>query len=107
MAPKEDRLLAAGIYVLSFFTVFIGPLVIWLLKKDDSPFVDYHGKEYFNFLISYAIYSIVSSILVLILIGILLLWVLGIMAFIFTIIAAVRAYEGQEYRIPFVIRFIK
>lgn len=52
---QDERLFAMLIYVLSFFTAFIGPLVVYLIKSD-SPFVKYHGKEYFNFLISYAIY---------------------------------------------------
>ncbi|UII54435.1 DUF4870 domain-containing protein [Cytobacillus spongiae] len=107
MPSNDERLLAAGIYVISFFTNFIGPLIIWLLKKDDSSFIDYHGKEYLNFLISYTIYSIVSSILMLVLIGFVLIWVVGVLAFVFTIIGAVKAYEGNEYRIPFVFRILK
>jgi len=107
MPSNDERLLAAAIYVSSFFTVFIGPLVIWLIKKDESSFIDYHGREYFNFLISYGVYFIVSGILVIILIGALLLWALGILAFIFTIIAAVKAFEGKEYRFPFIFRVIR
>lgn len=49
MPTKDERVFAALIYVISFFTAFIGPLVIWLLKKDSSQFVDYHGREYLNF----------------------------------------------------------
>ncbi|OZI12969.1 hypothetical protein CEW92_03720 [Bacillaceae bacterium SAS-127] len=107
MPSNDERLLAAAIYVSSLFTVFIGPLVIWLIKKDQSSFVDYHGKEYFNFLISYGIYVFISSILVIILIGALFLWILGILVLVFTIIAAIRAYEGKRYQIPFVIRIIR
>ena len=106
MPTKEERLLAMLIYVSSFFTVFIGPLIIWLLKKDDSSFVDYYGREYFNFLISYTIYSIVSTILMIVLIGFITIWVVGILAFIFTIIAAVKAYNGEMYQIPLVFRLI-
>lgn len=47
-SSNDDRIFAMLIYVSSFFTTFIGPLIIWLVKKD-SPFVDYHGKAYFNF----------------------------------------------------------
>ncbi|CAM5598746.1 hypothetical protein SAFG77S_09447 [Streptomyces afghaniensis] len=105
-SSNDDRVFAMLIYVSSFFTTFIGPLVIWLVKKD-SPFVDYHGKEYFNFLISYAIYSFIAWILVFLLIGFIILPVIGIMAFVFIIIAAIKAYEGQDYHIPLTIRFIK
>lgn len=107
MPTSEERTLAAAIYAISFFTVFIGPLLIWLLKKDTSPYVDYHGKEYLNFLISYTIYSLVSVLLMLVLIGFLTIWVVGIAAFVFTIIGAIKAYEGEEYRIPLIFRLIR
>lgn len=108
MMPKnEERLLAAAIYAISFFAPILGPLVIWLLKRNESSFIDYHGKEYFNFMISYFIYTIASGILTIILIGFIGLWVLGILAVVFTIIAAIKAYEGYTYRIPWIIRFIK
>lgn len=104
---QNDRVLAAVIYIISFFSAFIGPLVIWLVKKDESAFIDYHGKEYLNFFISYTIYSIIAFILVFVLIGLLLLPVIGIAYTVFTIIAAVKAYDGQAYRIPLIIRFFK
>lgn len=103
---QDERLFAMLIYVLSFFTAFIGPLVVYLIKSD-SPFVKYHGKEYFNFLISYAIYGAISWLLVFLLIGFVLMPLVGIAAFVFTLIAAIRAYEGVEYRIPFIIRIIR
>jgi uncharacterized protein len=106
MTSSDERLLAAAIYVSSFFTTFIGPLVIWLLKKNDSELIDYHGKEYLNFIISYGVYSIISLVLMLILIGFVTIWIVGILSFVFTIIAAIKAYEGKEYRIPFVFRLI-
>jgi uncharacterized protein len=107
MAEKEEKLFAMLIYLTSFFTVFIGPLLIWLLKRDESEFVDFHGKEYLNFLISYTIYGIVSSLLMFVLIGFILAPIVGVLALIFTILAAIRAYEGERYHIPTVIRIIK
>ncbi|MDM5331396.1 DUF4870 domain-containing protein [Neobacillus sp. CF12] len=107
MVKSEERMLAAILYVVSLFFPIIGPLVIWLIKKDESSFINYHGREYFNFFISYTVYSVISGILVFLLVGIFLLWILGIMALVFTIIAAVKAYEGNEYRFPLVFRVIK
>jgi uncharacterized protein len=107
MVKSEERMLAAILYVVSLFFPIIGPLVIWLLKKDESSFINYHGREYFNFFISYTVYSVICGILVFLLVGIFLLWILGIMALVFTIIAAVKAYEGNEYRFPLVFRVIK
>ncbi len=107
LQSKDERLLAAAIYVSSFFTAFIGPLVIWLIKKDESSFIDYHGREYFNFLISYTVYGIISGILILVLIGFVLVWLVGVLALVFTIIAAIKAYDGKEYRFPFIFRIIR
>ncbi len=107
MPTSDEKLMAMLIYVSSLFTYFIGPLIIWLLKRDESEFVDYHGKEYLNFVISYSIYLLVSSILTIVLIGFILAPVVTILSFIFTIIAAVKSYGGETYQIPLVIRFIK
>ncbi|MED3553443.1 DUF4870 domain-containing protein [Cytobacillus praedii] len=107
MPSNDERLLATAIYVSSFFTTIIGPLVIWLLKKDESEYINYHGKEYFNFIISYGVYSIISVFLMFVLIGFITIWAVGVAAFVFTIIAAVKAYEGKEYRFPLVFRLIR
>ncbi|QGH35496.1 DUF4870 domain-containing protein [Gracilibacillus salitolerans] len=107
MTNNDERLFGMLIYLLSFFTAIIGPLIIWMIKREESAFIDYHGKEYFNFFISFTIYAIVSGILVVVLIGVLLLPIVGILAFIFTLIALFKAFNGEEYKIPLVIRFIK
>ncbi len=106
--PNLDaRLMATLIYVLSFFTSLIAPLIIWLIKREDSPFVDRAGKNYFNFLLSYVIWSIIGTITMLILIGFVLLPIIVILNFIFTIVAAVKAYNGEDYLPPLSIRFFK
>lgn len=102
---SDERIFAVLIYVSSFFTAFIGPLIIWLLKKESSAYVNYHGKHYFNFLISYFIYGFIAGITVIIGIGLLLVPIVAIAIFVFTIIAAIKAYEGEMYQIPFTIRF--
>ncbi len=85
----------------------LGPLVIWLIKKDEFPLVADQGKEALNFQISMTIYYIVAAILIIVLIGILLLIGLALFSLIFTIIAMVKANEGTAYRYPMCIRFIK
>ena len=107
MPTNDERLFSMLIFVLSFPFPVLGPLVIWLLKREESEFVDYHGKEYFNFIVSYAIYSIVSCILMIVLIGFLLIFVVGILLTVFTIIAAVKSYQGERYKFPLVFRFIR
>jgi len=106
MVSQDEKVLAMLIYLISFFTALIGPLIIWLLKKDESSFIDYHGRQYLNFFISYTIYMTVSGILIILLIGLALIPVIGTAALIFTIIGAVKGYNGEYYRIPFIIRIL-
>ena len=104
---SDDRLMGTLIYVLSFFTSLIAPLIIWLIKREDSPFIDKTGKNYFNFLLSYMIWLIVASIAMFIIIGFILFPIIAILNFIFTIVAAVKAYNGEDYLPPLSIRFFK
>lgn len=106
MISQEDKMLAMLIYLISFFTAVIGPLIIWLLKKDESDFIDYHGRQYLNLFISYTIYTMISAILIFLLIGLALLPIVATAGFIFTIVAAVKAYSGEYYRIPLIIRIL-
>lgn len=85
----------------------IVPLVIYLVKKDDSPLITEHAREALNFHISVYIYSIVCFILFVILIGMLLLPALIIGAVVLAIIAAIKASEGTLYRYPLTIRLVK
>src|SRR5690625_28142 len=108
MVPSEDeRLLAMLIDVTSFFTVIIGPLLIWLLKGQESIFLDHHGNQYVNFLISYTIYFIIAKFLIILLIGIVFVPIVAIAAFITVIVAAIKAYKGEMYYIPFVIHIFR
>lgn len=104
---QDDRMMGMLIYLISFFTAIIGPLIIWLIKKDDSEFVNFHGKEYFNFFISYTVYIFVGSLLMIILIGLIIVPILAVMYLIFTLIALYKAYKGEHYRIPLIFRIIK
>jgi len=85
----------------------IPPLLVWLLKRDDSPEIDAHGKEALNFQISMLIYNIVAAVFCLVLIGFLLLPLLWVLNAVFVIIAAIKASDGQLYRYPLTIRFLQ
>lgn len=89
------------------FGFIIGPLIVWLIKKEDSAFVDDQGKEALNFQISIIIYCAVSAILILVVIGVFLLIALGILDVIFVIIASVKANSGEKYRYPLTLRLIR
>src|SRR5213082_3935865 len=84
----------------------VGPLIIWLAKRQDSPEIDAHGKESLNFQISMLIWNAIAAILILVLIGIPLLILLHILNIIFVIVASIQASEGKLYRYPLAIRLI-
>jgi uncharacterized Tic20 family protein len=96
----------AGI-VLHVFGHFFGPLLVWLLKRDDAAEIDAHGKESVNFQLSMLLYNVIAAILCLVLIGFVLLVILWIANTVFVIIASIQAGEGKLYRYPIAIRFIK
>ncbi|HWE97885.1 MAG TPA: DUF4870 domain-containing protein [Tepidisphaeraceae bacterium] len=85
----------------------IGPLVIWLIKKNEIPFVDEQGKESLNFQITVTLAFIVCIPLIFVLIGIPLLIAVGIADLVLVIIAAVKTNNGEHYRYPFALRLIK
>lgn len=89
------------------FFGFLPSLIIWLMKKDESAYLDKQAKEALNFQISLAIYATISAILIILLIGILLLILIGAANIIFSIIAAVKTTNGENYQYPLTIRFIK
>jgi uncharacterized Tic20 family protein len=100
------HLAALAGFIIPFGNI-IGPLVIWMIKKDEYPLVNDQGKESLNFQISMTIYYIISAILIIVLIGILMLIGLAIFSLIMIIIAMVKANDGVAYRYPMCIRFIK
>ena len=101
------HLTALSLFIGIPFGHIIGPLVVWLIKKDECPFVDEHGKESVNFQISMTIYGIVSVILFIILIGFVLLGVLLIAELVLVIMASVKASNGEKFSYPYTIRFLK
>lgn len=92
-------------FVIPFGNI-IGPLVIWLVKRDEMSFVNDQAKEALNFNISMTIYMVVSGVLAFVLIGIPLLIVLGIAWLVLVILAAVKANEGMAYRYPLTLRLV-
>jgi uncharacterized protein len=85
----------------------LGPLIVWLVKRDESPEIDAHGKEALNFQISMLIYSAVAAVSCLVLIGFVFLAILWVLNAVFVIIASIQASDGKFYRYPMTIRFIQ
>jgi uncharacterized protein len=112
LTPDQERLWAMLAHLLAFVAAyialgFVGPLVVLLIFGPRSAFVRTNAVEALNFNLSWLLYAVVGVILALLLIGILILIVLGIAYVILVIIAAVQANNGQVYRYPATIRFIR
>lgn len=84
-----------------------GPLIIWMIKKDDYPHVDREGKESLNFQITVSIAAMVAGALSVVLIGIPLLIAIAIFALVFVIKAIMETNEGRSYSYPYNLRLIK
>jgi len=108
-APADQRTMALVAHILGIFTWFIGPLIIWVINKDDSTksFVTDQAKEALNFQITITIAMLISFVLMIVIIGGLLAPLVGILNLVFCIIAAVKANNGEAYRYPFTLRLIK
>ncbi|MFQ5650854.1 MAG: DUF4870 domain-containing protein [bacterium] len=110
---KEERnwgmfchLAALACWIGIPFGNIIGPLIIWLVKKDELPLVDTEGKESLNFQISITIYALGALVLCFILVGIPLLIAIAIAQVALVIVAAIKISNGESYKYPFTIRFL-
>jgi uncharacterized Tic20 family protein len=104
LPTSDEKTMAILSHVLTLAVGFLAPLVIYLIKKDESSFVNYHAKESLNFQITIFIVIVVLFITV---IGILLAWIVGILALVFVIMATIKASEGKLYKYPFSLRLIR
>lgn len=96
-----------GWLVVPVIGAVIGPLIMWQIKKEEHPFVDEQGKEALNFQISMLIYAAAAAILMFACIGVVLLPAVALVDLILAIVASARANNGQHYRYPLTIRFVK
>jgi uncharacterized protein len=114
-APANDGRNWAAVAHLSAFLGYasiplgfvLGPLIVWAALKDKYAFVDEQGKEALNFQLSMLIYTLASIPLICLCVGIMLLVLIHVANFVFIIVAAVRAANGEHYRYPLAIRFLK
>jgi uncharacterized Tic20 family protein len=110
---QEERTMAMLCHLTGLLGAFLppanilAPLIIWLLKKDWSQFVNDQGKEVLNFQISMTIYFVVGLILMIALIGFLIFPLVGLFWLVFGIIGTIKAYNGVYYRFPLTIRLVK
>lgn len=100
----------AGMLLMSFsipLRNIVAPLILWLIKKDQSPYLDAHGKEVLNFQINVGVLSLVCFVLFVICIGVPMLFALYITALVLMVMAAIQVSEGKFYRYPWIYRVIK
>lgn len=102
-----SHLLGFAGLIVPFGGNIIGPLVLWLVKRAESPYLDAVGKEVVNFNISWTIYAAIAFLSIFAFIGFLILPVVGIAWLVLTIMGAIKASEGKIYRYPLTIRMIK
>lgn len=106
---QDERTMAMLIHLLGLLTGFLGPLILWLVKKDESRFIDHHGKEAVNFMITALIVTLPLLVIGILTLGLgFLLYIpVVIIFFIFDILACIEANKGIWHRIPFNIRLIR
>jgi uncharacterized Tic20 family protein len=110
---QEARTIAVAAHLSTFaglvvpFGSVIGPLAVWLRRRERDPFIDDAGREALNFGISIAVYGLVALVAALMLVGIPLL-IAGVIAWVvLASLAAVRASQGQSYRYPLTMRLVR
>lgn len=101
---SDEKTMALLSHVLCIPFGFLAPLIIYLIKKDESKYVAQHAKESLNFQITAFIIYFGLAITI---IGIFLIWIVAIAAFILVIIATIKASENKLYKYPVNFRFIK
>ena len=109
----EERTWAMAAHLSAFvghfipFGHIIGPLVVWLVKRDSSDFVADQAKEALNAQISVTIYAAIAAVLILIVIGLPMLFLIWLIDIILIVVAAVNANDGRRYRYPLILRLVR
>jgi len=93
-------------HLLAIFTYWIGPLIIWLVKKDQSPFVNQQGKEALNFELTLMIGVVAGVATICIAVGGIILLAVSVVNIVFGILSTIAVNRGEPYRYPVCIRFI-
>ena len=105
-ATQDDRNMAMIAHLLGIVLGFLGPLIIWLIKKEQSPFVEDQSKEALNFQITVLLAHVIAGAAWMICIGMILTPAVIIVSIVFCIIAGMAASKGELYRYPFALRLI-
>lgn len=103
---NDDKNIATVTHLGGTVFSFIPGLLVWALKKDDSPYIADQAKEALNFQISVLIAQFIAGILVMILVGFIFIGIIWLLNIVFCILAAISTSKGETYRYPFCLRLI-
>lgn len=106
LRPDEEKMWAVAAHLGPLLLGFLAPLVVWLVFKDRSQYLDRTGKEALNMQISYLLYSLVAGISIILLVGLFLLPAVGLAWFVLMIVGTVKVANHEEFRYPAIIRFV-
>lgn len=105
---SSDKILAVLCHASPIFALaFILPLIVYLLKKDESDFVKEQSREALNFHITAFIAALVASLLMFAFVGAILLPLIGLAVLVLAIVATIKVLDGKPYLYPFILRLVK
>lgn len=107
LSPSDEKLWATLIHVGGILFSFLPAVIGYIVLKDRGPFIREHTTTALNFQLTLLIASVVGGVLTLVLVGFLILIAAGILNVVFSIIAAIAANNGQGYRYPLSITFVR
>jgi uncharacterized Tic20 family protein len=107
LSPQDERTWSLLAHIGTIVLGFIAPLIVLLVQGEKSPMVRAHSVESLNFQITVTIGYIVSSILMVVLIGFVTFFVIWAAALVFAILATIAAGKGLPYKYPFALRLVK
>lgn len=102
--PNEEKTAAVVLHSVSIFFEFLAPIIAYVTLKDKGPFIAHHTKEQLNFAITLVIMYVVLAISI---VGLLVIWLVPIYSTVFRIIAAIKSSQGEFFKFPLTIRFVK
>ena len=112
--PRDIRKIAMLCHIVALVGLLgngigfiLGPLIVWLVKREDHDFINEQGKEAVNFQITMMLAMIVAVPLIFVVIGIPLALIIGIAMTVLPVIAAIKANDGESYKYPLTYRFLK
>ena len=106
MPSNDDKNIATITHIGGTVFSFVPSLIVWILRKDENPYIEDQAKEALNFQITMVLAYMLAGVLSWILIGLIFFPVIWVLNIVFCIIAAISTSKGETYRYPFALRLI-